>query len=239
MISAHVKLFAQKGRKRPKRIVQIAFAFAFFASFCSCTQTLSVPASPTETVHDFFWQKSDLSSGLDYSIVRNGPPIDHILTSLNEDQIEDGSVQTLAVHSSIDSISIDSMGVNSIFSLPAGYSFGTDSLPGSLLILLNSKLDSGDTWPAGNLIGPGLGQGVPVIGQVLERDDSLLVVPAHPGAMSAFGQSIRIKYLPIIPGDSGSSPIYWIAYYSTGIGPVRIEEYASDSLVDYAQIVSR
>jgi len=249
--------FAPKGLKglnRPNKIVRGAILFALMVGFCSCNQTLSGTtnsAALSATAQDFFWQNSDLSSdsgGLDYNVVRNGTPSDHRLFSANGfsspsgDEIEDGTLHTisLVVHSSVDSISIDSMGSNSIFSLPAGFSIGTDSAPGRLLILLSSQLDSGDTWYAGNLIGPGLQQGVPVWGQVLDRDDSLIVTPARAGALCSFGESVRIKYLPVIEGDTASPPIYWIAYYAKGVGPVRIEEYSSGSIIsDSAQIVSR
>jgi hypothetical protein len=243
-----------KGLNRPNGFGRITISMAFLASFCSCSQTLSVPAnssaSSVATAQDFFWQNSDLSSdsGLDYNVVRNGTPSDHRLISANGfsspngDEIEDRTLNTitLVVHSSVDSISIDSMGANSIFSLPAGFSIGTDSAPGSLLILITSKLDSGDTWYAGNLTGQELQQGVPVWGQVLDRDDSLIVTPARAGALSAFGESVRIKYLPIIEGDTASVPIiYWIAYYTKGVGLVRIEEYSKGLLADDAQIVSQ
>jgi hypothetical protein len=243
----------RKWNNRPNKILQGAILFALMGSFCSCNQTLNTTANSAASVvtaQDFFWQNSDLSSdsGLDYNVVRNGTASDHRLFSANGfsspggDEIEDGTLHTitLVVHSSVDSVSIDSMGANSIFSLPAGFSIGTDTAPGNLLILLSSKLDSGDTWYAGNLIGPGLQQGVPVWGQVLDRDDSLLVTPVRAGALSSFGESVRIKYLPIIEGDTASPPIYWIAYYAKGIGPVRIEEYSSNSIIaDSARIVSR
>jgi hypothetical protein len=233
--------------------VRCTILFALLASFCSCNQTLSTTANSgtsAATAQDFFWQNSDLSSdsGLEYSVVRNNIPISHQFysengfSSPNGDEIEDGNLHTitLVVHSSADSISIDSMGTNSIFSLPVGYSFGRDSSAGSLLILLTSKLDSGDTWLAGNLYGPFIQQGVPIYGRVLDRDDSLIVppVPLYPGALRSFGPSVRIQYSPVIAGDTANPPVYWIAYYAKGVGPVRIEEY-SDTLADHAQIISR
>jgi hypothetical protein len=239
--------FGPKRLNRPNKMVRLALLFALMASFCSCSQTLTAPASSSAVpakAQDFFWQRSDLASGLDYYVVRNVSGSDHLLSSTNGDEIVDGTLGkvTLVVHSSADSISIDSIGANSIFSLPAGYSFGADSTPGtpgSLLLLLSGKLDSGASWYAGNLIGPGLGQGVPVFGRVLDRVDSLIIIPVRTGALSLFGQSLKIEYLPSIQGDTMKSPIYWIAYYSMNAGPVRIEEYSSDSIVDQAQIVSK
>ena len=244
----------RKGPIRPKRVGGMAILFALLVSFCSCSQTLSVPASSSAipvTAQDFFWQNSDLSSDseLDYNVVRNNSATDHKFYSVNGfsspngDEIEDGTLQaiTLVVHSSADSISVDSMGANSIFSLPTGYSFGRDSSAGSLLILLASKLDSGDTWLAGNLFGPFIQQGVPIYGRVLDRVDSLIVpsIPTHPGALSSFGQSIQIQYSPVFDSVTVKPPVYWIAYYAKAIGPVRIEEFSSGSIVDEAQIISR
>ena len=147
-----------------------------------------------------------------------------------------------------DSVLVDSMGTNSIFSLPNGFHFGYDSVADTtlipvsqnLILLDRSQLDSGGSWQAGTLFGPGLSNGVPIIASVLDRDDLLRLPPVRPGADSAFGESLRIRYAPQNDTDSlNRFPVYWIAYYSRGVGPILIQQYMLGKITDSVQIIGQ
>jgi|GEM_PF-2387383 len=293
-----------------KRAGTFALVMIFAAGFASCSQPIGVPPSTLPiTAQDFFWQPAQLSGGVNYNVVRNGVGSNHLLRSHDGHHIGDGALNnevTMVVHASADSVLLDSMGVNSIFSLPSGYYFGADSsapkilvrdtivsdtmvrdtvvrdsvrkdtsgnniivhytqiidtvirittiqerfMPdtsaGRLLLLLRTAMDSGRSWHAGMLFGPGIPSGMPVTATVLDHVDSLRIPPARPGADSTFGESFQIRYAPQQPVDSGSAafPIYWIAYYSRNVGPVLIEQYTLGligqySLTERAQIIGR
>ncbi|HZK76146.1 MAG TPA: hypothetical protein VFD13_04485, partial [Candidatus Kapabacteria bacterium] len=111
---------------------------------------------------------------------------------------------------------------------------------GRLLLLLRTAMDSGRSWHAGMLFGPGIPNGMAVTATVLDRVDSLRIPPAEAGADSTFGESFRIRYAPENPGDTVIAfPIYWIAYFSRGIGPVLIQQFSLASVTESAQIIKR
>ncbi len=284
-------LLEQPLRRRPlpKRRERLRFAIALMcgALLAGCSQTIGVTPPPPAVPSDFFWQAPALASGINYSILRNGSASDHRLTSQDGSHIRDaalGNAVSMVAFVGPDSVLLDSMGTNALFSLPAGYFFGsiatqthssvflrdsivldvhmdsvkpdsvvydtvrdtisrdtvtvvqqdTNTVEGGLLLLYGSHLDSGATWLAGNLLGPGLGSGIPIYATVLDRIDSLLIPPAAAGADSTFGESFRIRYA----APTGALlPVYWIAYYSKDVGPVLVQQYTSDSVMERAQIL--
>ncbi len=216
----------------------------------SCSQPIDPPSASIGApfqAQDFFWQGPNLQRGIDYNVIRNGAPQEHILTSQDNIHVYDAATNGVALKrtGTADSILIDSMGANSIFSLPAGYFFGKDSARGSLLLLYRPQMDSGKTWNAGTLSGPGLTSGVPIIARVLDRDDTLHIPPVRAGADSVFGDSFRIAYTPMIGTDTlQTAPFYWVVYFAKNVGPVLIEQlsYKYDmryTLGDQAQLIRR
>jgi len=95
----------------------------------SCSQTIQ-PERPNSTIAsslDFFWTRGELTTGLDYRIERNGTTSEHLISSNDGINIHDAALNatSLVVHSSIDSVLLDSVGASSIFSLPQGYFFAS------------------------------------------------------------------------------------------------------------------
>ena len=279
-------------------ITAILFAVLSSALLASCSQNVGVPPPATGTALDYIWSSAQLSNRVTYSVVRNGTGTNHVLSSSDDRHIRDAALNdevTMVLHASEDSVLIDSIGTNSIFSLPSGYFFGRvlppdtsldsafihdtimiittvvdsvkdttrdtitqvktrdtvvqhikpgDTVVDGLLALYQPDLDSGASWQAGTIVGPGLGIGIPVFATVLDRVDSLRLKPASPEADSLFGGSFQIRYAPQLPGDSqtASFPVYWLAYYSKNAGPVLIEQYTlingAYSVTQRAQLVS-
>ena len=203
------------------------------AFVASCSQSLP-PAltTPNALPSAFFWTASQLDSGLDYYVIRQWGNTDHPISSKDGVHVEDATLGVMAfrLRSLSDTIAIDSIGANSIFSLPAGYYFSGDSdlkQQGSLKLLVRSGLHAGGSWYAGTLAGPGLGQGVAITADVLDHVDTLLIPAIGPAAPAAFGESYIIRYAH----DSASGamdpsfPLYWKVYFTRAAGPVLIEEY--------------
>ena len=267
-----------------KSILSVALLILSSTTFSACSETVGVPLPAVGTAQDYFWPASALPSGFEYYFVRAGTRTSHLLTSSDGIHIRDaalGNAITMVVHSDPDSVLVDSMGTNSIFSLPSGYFFGrvspADTVPivttiqdtfivdtviydttkhandtlsiqkyvtkdttiqtihpgdtalSGLLLFYTAKLDSGASWQAGTITGPLFPFGIPVTATVLDRVDSLLIPPDSENAATAdtsFGESFRIRYVPGGPGDSTTAtPVYWLAYYSKGVGPVLIQQY--------------
>lgn len=200
----------------------------------SCSQSLPPvlsepnPNAPT----DFFWSTAQLDTGLDYYVLRQGSGTDHALSSKDGVHVQDGSIGVMAfrVRSLGDTVAIDSIGANSIFSLPTGYYFAGDSdlqQHGPLKLLIRSGLHTGGSWQAGTLAGIGLGQGVTISADVLDHVDTLLIPAIGPTAPAAFGESYIIRYAHDSAGGAmdPSFPLYWKVYFTRALGPVLIEEY--------------
>ena len=120
-----------------KKLVAFALFLIVAGGFASCSQQLGVPLAAPGNANDFFWQPSQLTHGLNYYVLRNGIGSYHLLSSADGSHVEDGALSnevTMVVHSSADSVALDSMGVNSIFSLPKGYYFGADSSAPDILV---------------------------------------------------------------------------------------------------------
>ena len=94
----------------------------------SCMQTLTGPSSTGSVVNpqDYIWRSDSLAKGLDYYLIRQGVGSAHRVSSNDDIHIRDAALYGTAfvLHSSADSVVLDSIGVSSIFSLPAGYAFG-------------------------------------------------------------------------------------------------------------------
>jgi hypothetical protein len=93
----------------------------------SCAQTLTGPTSGQSSANpqDYIWQPNALTKGIDYYLVRQGTGSDHLLSSADDSHIRDAALNGTAfvLHSYTDSVILDSLGLNSIFSLPAGFAF--------------------------------------------------------------------------------------------------------------------
>ncbi|HET6400385.1 MAG TPA: hypothetical protein VFH95_03215 [Candidatus Kapabacteria bacterium] len=112
-------------------------------SFASCSQQLGPPVAASSAAEDFFWPPVQLTHGINYYVLRNGVGRYHLLSSIDGSHIEDGALNevTMVAHANPDSVILDSMGVNSIFSLPTGYYFGSDSVS-YILVHDSVKVDS-------------------------------------------------------------------------------------------------
>ncbi len=283
------------------------------ALLAACSETIGVPPPAVGTAPDYFWSNAQLSAGVTYDVTRGGIGTIHRLFTSDGVRVQDaaiGNEVTMLLHENTDSVLIDSLGANSIFSLPSGYFFGQvlppdtltvdttlmedttldssymvvtakydtvprdttiydtvshdtiitrpqpkdtaiqriiprDSVPGGLLLLYRPDLDSGMSWEAGTIAGPGIAGGVRVFATVLDRVNSLLLKPDSASAETTFGESFQIRYAPTVPGDtqSMSFPIYWLVYYSKNAGPVLIEQYTLGaggiySVAQRAQLIS-
>ncbi len=269
------------------------------ALLAACSQTIGVPPPSIGSAQDYSWSPSELSAGINYYVLRNGVGTYHRLTSPDGTHVLDGALGnqvTMVMHVTQDSVVIDSIGSNFIFTLPSGYTFARivppdttsttvtlydttkiitqiidtahgdtvkidtvtritprdttireivpgDTVPGSLLALNGLDLDSGASWQAGTLSGPGLGNGIPVIATVLDHVDALLLPGVDSTADSSFGESFQIRYAPQVSADSlAASPVYWIVYFSRQIGPVLVEQHTlgyggTSAVTQRAQIV--
>ncbi len=107
----------------------------------------------------------------------------------------------------------------------------TVQTPGGLTILERQGMNApaSPSWLGGTLLGPGLGSGVPITARVMDHVDSLqhIASAADSSKLNAYGESFIIRY-----GHENTDglldlnfPLYWLVYYTRGIGPVLIEEY--------------
>jgi hypothetical protein len=98
----------------------------------ACSQPLPPVTNPfpTSTPVDFFWSARSLDSAeLTYAIDRNGATNNHAIFSHDDVHVFDQSIGAMAfrIVSRGDTIAIDSLGSNSLFSLPQGYFFAKDT----------------------------------------------------------------------------------------------------------------
>jgi hypothetical protein len=246
--------------------------FALAIVIAGCSQTLAPQGVSDRSPTDFFWTRAQLDSGLNYSMLRNSAYTVHPIYSRDGMHVEDGSInkQAFRILSLGDTISIDSLGANSLFSLPAGYYFGrdttyeathdstyivrdstiakidtvgqkadtswtvhtfedstkvttvtTEEFAGSLNLLVQANLDSGASWNAGLLSGPGLGQGVQITARVLDHVTTLI------DSTQTYGESYVIRYSHEDGAQmvAATLPLFWKVYYAKGVGPVLIQEF--------------
>ncbi|MDP4198495.1 MAG: hypothetical protein Q8922_00845 [Bacteroidota bacterium] len=219
-------------------IVRSFLLIAFVALGAGCSQSLppTMNTPPSSQPVDFFWTLSALESGMHYYMSPTSDSNDHFLISNDGSTVYDQTLRHDAFHISSwrDTISIDSIGMNSIFSLPAGYYFGDSAgrRPGDLKLLERTGLHDSGSWPAGLLQGPGLGAGITITAHILDHFDTLLVPAAiGPVASVSYGESYVIRYTHDDASGqmSPSFPIYWQVYFARSVGPVLIEEYSDTS----------
>jgi hypothetical protein len=112
-------------------IFTLAVSITVAIAMAGCSQSLPPVATQSASApNDFFWSARALDSAeLDYSIMRNGATANHALYSYDNINVFDRSTQSTAfrIASRGDTISIDNIGANSLFSLPQGYFFAKDS----------------------------------------------------------------------------------------------------------------
>ena len=101
---------------------------------------------------------------------------------------------------------------------------------GALTLLDRAGLQSTSimaSWFGGNLVGPGLPAGIPITARIQDHVDSLRIPDTATNTSVTYGESYIIRYAPETSANSVVSgfPLYWVVYYSRGVGPVLIQEY--------------
>ena len=111
-----------------------AALFLLTALVSSCSQSIDTQQTGLalpDSAQRFFWSSSELSAGLDYTISQNNVTTDHHIVSSDDGvTIHDATLNTtaLVVHTTRDTVLVDSVGASSIFSLPAGYFFASGNV---------------------------------------------------------------------------------------------------------------